>query len=84
MQRLKDRIAVITGASSGIGAGIAAAFAEEGARVIVNYLKSADKAGAVVGGSGRPEGVAAAAVFLALDEASYITDEAIKINGGLV
>ena len=39
---------MITGASSGIGAGIAAAFAEEGARVIVNYLKSADKAGAVV------------------------------------
>ena len=31
MQRLKDRIAVITGASSGIGAGIAAAFAEAAA-----------------------------------------------------
>lgn len=48
MQRLKDRIAVITGASSGIGAGIAAAFAKQGACVIVNYLKSADKAGEVV------------------------------------
>ncbi len=33
---------------------------------------------------GRPEDVAAAVVFLASDESSYITGEAIKINGGLV
>ena len=37
-----------------------------------------------LGRFGRPEDVAAAAVFLASDEASYITGEAIKINGGLV
>ena len=33
---------------------------------------------------GRPEDVAAAVVFLASDEASYITGEVIKVNGGLV
>ena len=35
--RLKDKVAVITGASTGIGAGVAARFAAEGALVAVNY-----------------------------------------------
>jgi glucose 1-dehydrogenase len=38
MARLKDHIAVVTGSSSGIGQGIAIRFAEEGARVVVNYV----------------------------------------------
>lgn len=44
MKRLKDKIAVITGASSGIGAGMAELFASEGAAVVVNYFKSRDRA----------------------------------------
>src|SRR5258706_2856825 len=36
--RLKDRIAIVTGAGSGFGAGIARRFAQEGARVIVNDI----------------------------------------------
>ncbi len=34
--RLKDKVAIVTGAGSGFGAGIARRFAAEGARVIVN------------------------------------------------
>ncbi len=40
MSRLKDKTAVVTGASSGIGRGIVRAFAGEGAHVIVNYNKN--------------------------------------------
>ena len=44
MSRLKGKIAIVTGASKGIGAGIAKDFAAEGASVVVNY--SSSKAGA--------------------------------------
>ncbi|MBV8031453.1 MAG: SDR family oxidoreductase [Betaproteobacteria bacterium] len=39
--RLKGKTAIVTGAASGFGAGIARRFAEEGARVIVNDLDDA-------------------------------------------
>lgn len=42
--KLKGQVAIITGASSGIGAGIARAFATAGARVVINYSRSEDKA----------------------------------------
>lgn len=44
MSKLKNKVAIITGASKGIGAGIAKAYGIEGASVVVNY--SSDKAGA--------------------------------------
>jgi len=46
--RLKDKIALVTGASRGLGRSIAVHLAEEGASVIVNYAKSAEKAEEVV------------------------------------
>jgi 3-oxoacyl-[acyl-carrier protein] reductase len=39
--RLEGRIAIVTGAASGFGAGIARRFAEEGARVVVNDMNKA-------------------------------------------
>jgi 3-oxoacyl-[acyl-carrier protein] reductase len=44
MSTLKGKTAIVTGASKGIGAGVALALAEQGAAVTVNY--STDKAGA--------------------------------------
>ena len=46
--KLNGRVAVITGASKGIGAGIAKEFASEGAAVIVNYSSSKKDADKVV------------------------------------
>ena len=48
MGRLEGKVTVITGASSGIGRAIALAYAREGARVVVNYYKSTDRAQEVV------------------------------------
>jgi 3-oxoacyl-[acyl-carrier protein] reductase len=48
MSKLSGKVAIITGASKGIGAAIAKAFASEGASVVVNYSSSRDGADAVV------------------------------------
>ena len=48
MGKLQNRIAVVTGASKGIGAGIAKGFAAEGATVVVNYASSKEDAERVI------------------------------------
>lgn len=42
--KLKDKVALITGSSRGIGNAIALLFAEEGAKIVVNYLNSESEA----------------------------------------
>ena len=46
--RLKDKIAVVTGASRGVGRAIALAYAHEGANVVVNYASNEAAADQVV------------------------------------
>jgi len=48
MSKLTDKVAIVTGASKGIGASIATHLADEGAAVVVNYASSKDGADRVV------------------------------------
>jgi len=48
MSKLKNKVAIVTGASKGIGASIAKYLAAEGAKVVVNYASSREDADKVV------------------------------------
>lgn len=64
MKALQDKVAVVTGASRGIGKAIALALATEGASVVVNYASSSTAAEAVVA---EIEGMGGQAVCLQAD-----------------
>ncbi|QDZ01644.1 SDR family oxidoreductase [Nitratireductor mangrovi] len=56
MARLKDKVAIITGAASGFGEGMAKRFAEEGASVVVSDLnaKGAERVAGEIGDAALP------------------------------
>jgi 3-oxoacyl-[acyl-carrier protein] reductase len=47
-KQLQDRVAIVTGASRGIGRAVAIALAREGAKIVVNYARSSTAADEVV------------------------------------
>src|SRR3979490_1038044 len=85
MGRLAGKVAVVTGASKGIGAGIAKALAAEGASVVVNYASSKSGADAVVTEITKAGGKAVAVKGDVSKgaEAQGIIDAAIKNYGRL-
>jgi 3-oxoacyl-[acyl-carrier protein] reductase len=83
MARFTDKVAVVTGASKGIGAGIAKRLAAEGASVVVNYASSADDAKRVVDEIVRAGGhaVAIGASVKNEDDVAHLFDQVRKAFG---
>ena len=85
MGLLQDQVAVVTGASRGIGRAIALAMAREGAFVVVNYNGSEEKAREVVdeikNGGGDAEAVRCDVGDTASAEAFF--KEIVKEHGGI-
>ena len=85
MSRLEGKRAVVTGASSGIGRAVARAFADEGARVVVNYRQSQAAAESLVdeiaatGGEAR----ALAANVASSAECASLVEQAASFLGGI-
>ena len=71
--KLQDKPAIVTGASHGIGAATAITFAQQGAKVLINYYRAAAEAYG---------DIANAIIFLASEQADWITGQVLYVGGG--
>jgi 3-oxoacyl-[acyl-carrier protein] reductase len=79
---LKDKVALVTGASRGIGAAIAVALAQAGAAVAVNYRERADAADALVVDLGKA-GHRAIAVAADVSQSDAVTGMVNRVTSAL-
>jgi NAD(P)-dependent dehydrogenase (short-subunit alcohol dehydrogenase family) len=75
MDRLKGKVAIVTGASSGFGRGIAMSYAAEGASVVVSDIHEAPNQG---GFEGNPQATTAVAINEAGGKAHYVACDVTK------
>ena len=76
--KLNGKVAVVTGASKGIGAGIGKQFAAEGAAVVVNYASSKTDADKVVDEITKRGGKAVAAASRRAGAAPVFTSDPVR------
>ncbi|KAF5343490.1 hypothetical protein D9758_015645 [Tetrapyrgos nigripes] len=81
---LVGKVAVITGSSRGIGAAVALRLAEEGAKVVVNYVNSASAAEKIVStikSKGNGDAIAVKADVGSVEGVVQLLDESVKAFG---
>ncbi|HMG01834.1 MAG TPA: glucose 1-dehydrogenase [Edaphobacter sp.] len=85
MSKLSGKVAIVTGASKGIGADIARGLASEGASVVVNYASSREGADKVVGEINLKGGKAIAIQGSVTEQADvkHLFEETIKTFGAV-
>ncbi|MDI9860726.1 SDR family NAD(P)-dependent oxidoreductase [Flectobacillus roseus] len=83
--KLENKVVIVTGASKGIGAGIAKQMGASGAKVVVNYASSKESANAVVEEiiSAGGNAVAIQGDMSEQSDVKHLFEETLNVFGGL-